>query len=753
MHPPRFMFPAFVVTALFVLGGAASATPPGQSPPTNTGLPTISGTAQVGQTLTGTQGTWSGPVTGYRTQWNRCDSAGANCSPLSGATSGTYAPASGDVGLRLRVSVTAFNKNGSTTATSDPTAAVTSGGGPDTTPPTVALTSPAHNPPGGYTQISGTVALSANASDNVGVASVAFYFGSTLIATDTAAPYTASFDTSTQPVGQTSTMRAIAKDAAGNQTTDQIYVQVASSSTSSTTISPSTLAGATAGTAYSQQLSASGPTPPYSFKVSQGSLPSGLSLTSGGLLAGTPSASGSSSFTVAAANSTGATAASQAYALTVAAPGTSPTTISPSTLAGATAGTAYSQQLSASGPTTPYSFKVSQGSIPSGLSLSSGGLLSGTPSASGSFSFTVAAADSTGATDASQAYTLSVASAYSGGSGAKLKWAPPGYDGSGDPADVANYPGYLSVNAPQGGGVLSLDNTKNYVIHLGHPTWSSVGSGRSQLEITGGHNRVIVGGQITVNVTNKTDDALSLLIDGGDPTGITHIEGVLFDSSVNAITLRTSQTVQIENVRVENNHIFQDDTSAGVHPDLIQTWGGANEIRIDHFSGHSDYTGLSVLVSPDPTKVQVYNTDLHALAPQPNSVKASLPLVGGSMAYMGDDQTTTWVGSAYVETGYYSSTGRRKIDDVIGYGATCPPYELHPGTGLTGSVYTSPLTCTGGSGTSSSPSNLGMRQGDYECFSRVSLLSGMTWMWGTPSGGDYVPAGVAGVNYVSPGYQ
>jgi hypothetical protein len=46
-----------------------------------------------------------------------------------------------------------------------------------------------------------------------------------------------------------------------------------------------------------------------------------------------------------------------------------------------------------------------------------------------------------------------------------------------------------------------------------------------------------------------------------------------------------------------------------------------------------------------------------------------------------------------------------------------------------------------------------MRQGDYECFSRVSLLSGMTWMWGTPSGGDYVPAGVAGVDYVSPGYQ
>jgi len=352
-------------------------------------------------------------------------------------------------------------------------------------------------------------------------------------------------------------------------------------------------------------------------------------------------------------------------------------------------------------------------------------------------------------TTASQAYVLPVAASWASTSGSKLKWAPPGYDGSGDPADLTNYPGYVVVNVPQSGGVLSLDNTKDYFIKLGHPTWSSVSSGRSQLEITGGRNRVIVGGEITVNVTNKTDDALSLLIDGGDPSGITHIEGVLFDSAVNAITLRTPQTVQIENVRVANDHIYQDDTSAGVHPDLLQTWGGANEIRIDHFSGYSDFTGLSVLVSPDPAKVQVYNTDLHALPPQPNSVKSSLPLLGGNMAYMGDSQTTTWVGSAYVQTGYYSSTGRQKLDDVIGYGQSCPHYELH---GFDGASYISPNPCTGGSGSSSNPSNLGMRQGDYEDFSRVPRLSGMQWIWGTPASGDFVPPGVAGPNYVSPGY-
>src|SRR5206468_390593 len=124
--------------------------------------------------------------------------------------------------------------------------------------------------------------------------------------------------------------------------------------------------------------------------------------------------------------------------------------------------------------------------------------------------------------------------------------APPGYDGTGDARDPANYPGYVVVQASQSAGTMTLDNAKDYFIQLGHPSWSSVASGRSQLQIIGGRNRVIVGGEITVNSTNKTDDACSLRISGGDPSGITHIEGVLFDHSVNAITLDTPQTVQIE---------------------------------------------------------------------------------------------------------------------------------------------------------------------------------------------------------------
>ena len=97
------------------------------SVPVNTGLPTITGTAQVGQTLTGTVGTWTG-ATGFSQQWQRC--TGASCSPISGATNLTYTPATADVGLTLRLQVIASNTAGpSLAASSAQTAAVSAAAG------------------------------------------------------------------------------------------------------------------------------------------------------------------------------------------------------------------------------------------------------------------------------------------------------------------------------------------------------------------------------------------------------------------------------------------------------------------------------------------------------------------------------------------------------------------------------------------------------------------------------------------------
>ncbi len=92
--------------------------------PTNTGAPTISGSAAVGSTLTATNGTWSGTVAGYAYAWQRCDTAGGNCTTIDGATGQTYELGTTDAGHTLRVTVTASNDGGSTSAQSNPTGVV-----------------------------------------------------------------------------------------------------------------------------------------------------------------------------------------------------------------------------------------------------------------------------------------------------------------------------------------------------------------------------------------------------------------------------------------------------------------------------------------------------------------------------------------------------------------------------------------------------------------------------------------------------
>jgi hypothetical protein len=96
--------------------------------PANTAAPSVTGTPQVGQTLTAVEGSWANAPTSYAYQWLRCDSAGDNCGAIGGATAKTYAPSIPDRGATLRVRVTAQNGKGNGTATSGPTALVTGSG-------------------------------------------------------------------------------------------------------------------------------------------------------------------------------------------------------------------------------------------------------------------------------------------------------------------------------------------------------------------------------------------------------------------------------------------------------------------------------------------------------------------------------------------------------------------------------------------------------------------------------------------------
>ena len=114
------------VTALVVLGVAAGVgSAAGKGVPQNTSPPTLSGTPQQGQTLTGTRGTWSDAPTDYNDFWVRCDSTGGSCANISGANARTYVLKGVDVGNTIRFKVQAKNADGSSSTSSVPTAVIT----------------------------------------------------------------------------------------------------------------------------------------------------------------------------------------------------------------------------------------------------------------------------------------------------------------------------------------------------------------------------------------------------------------------------------------------------------------------------------------------------------------------------------------------------------------------------------------------------------------------------------------------------
>ncbi|PPT25541.1 autotransporter outer membrane beta-barrel domain-containing protein, partial [Xanthomonas arboricola] len=176
-------------------------------------------------------------------------------------------------------------------------------------------------------------------------------------------------------------------------------------------VGPASLPAATAGSAYSQTLSASGGTAPHTFAITAGALPAGLSLSAGGVLSGTPTASGGFNFTATATDSGGSpTSGARAYTLTVA---VATTTFPATSLPAGTAGQAYSSALNpATGGVAPYTYAVTAGALPAGITLDgSSGALTGTPGSVGSFSFSVTATDSTTGTpsQATRSYTLTIA--------------------------------------------------------------------------------------------------------------------------------------------------------------------------------------------------------------------------------------------------------------------------------------------------------------------------------------------------------
>ena len=158
---------------------------------------------------------------------------------------------------------------------------------------------------------------------------------------------------------------------------------------------PRGLPAGTVGVSYLETLSSTGGSPPHSYAVTAGAPPPGLTLSPAGVLSGTPTVAGSTSFTVAVTDANGCTG-SRVFELPIDCP---PIIVGPPSLPDGTEGRPYSEALTAVGGAAPYTFSITGGTLPPGLSLDpTTGAIAGTPLTPGGYGFLATATDADGCT-------------------------------------------------------------------------------------------------------------------------------------------------------------------------------------------------------------------------------------------------------------------------------------------------------------------------------------------------------------------
>ena len=574
----------------------------------------------------------------------------------------------------------------------------------DTTAPTVALTSP-----GAGATVSGSVAVAANATDNVAVVGVQFKVdGSNVGAEDTTAPYSVNWS-STGVSNGNHTVTAVARDAAGNSSNSQRSVTVSNTSTPppppGDTTAPSvaltspgagaTVSGSVAVAANATDnvavvgvqfkidggnLGAEDTTAPYSVSWSSGNVPNGAH-----------------NVTAVARDAAGNTSTSQ-RTVTVSNDKTAPVVGLTNPASGATVSGAVSVAATASdnvgvvgvqfkidggnlGPedtTAPYSVSWSSGNVPNGA-----------------HNVTAVARDAAGNTANSQR-TVTVSNSSGSGSGPSLTWAPPALSNA------------VTISVTNANRRLYLDNSRDYrlniVEHLHRELW-----------IEGGRNVVVVGGHITIDQLggdNSYQDNTAVKIRSGASGGTVHIEGLLIDGPyvADGIALATPRNVQIENVRIERTTALK-----GAHPDCVQTQAGVGALRIDRLTCSSDLQGI------------LLRDDVYPIGPS--------------------DFRHVNITGAPGKVLFWQTTPRQPINLADVWLHSDSPWGpfgwwVYPNT--------EGKTWTGG--TDMSRVAVVSADGSYLWFTgSANTISGRINK-GRPPGGDFVPRSLVGTGYTSPGY-
>jgi len=199
--------------------------------------------------------------------------------------------------------------------------------------------------------------------------------------------------TYTAPSGLTTgisvSLEAIAKANSGVTATSTITIVLP------VTFTTTSLPNGSNGVAYNQTIITTGGVAPITYSVGSGSIPAGLKLNSVGTIIGTPSSSGTSTFTINATDfgTPPLTVASPSYTVTINPPPA--LSITSTAMANGIVGTAYSSAIASSGGVPPLTWSVPPGTLPAGLELNtSSGLISGTPTTPGVTTFFPTVTDS-----------------------------------------------------------------------------------------------------------------------------------------------------------------------------------------------------------------------------------------------------------------------------------------------------------------------------------------------------------------------
>jgi Putative Ig domain len=216
--------------------------------------------------------------------------------------------------------------------------------------------------------------------------------------------------------GQAAFTVQVADSSMPAQTAAKNFSIAIGAATNALQVTTSALPGGQVNANYGATLAASGGTTPYVWSIPSGSLPAGLALSAAGQLSGTPTQSGTASFTAQVSDSSSPKqTASKSLSIAISAAATNPVQITTAALPGGLVSTNYLATLSASGGTAPYSWAVASGSLPAGLAISAAGQISGTPTQSGTVSFTVQVGDSSSPKQtASHAYSINIGTSTSG---------------------------------------------------------------------------------------------------------------------------------------------------------------------------------------------------------------------------------------------------------------------------------------------------------------------------------------------------